>query len=76
MQGLTERVGVPCGAGTRLEAHERAADARRRRRLDDRVLPDGAGERLRRARREGVEPNGLMSMAAIPPLFARARSTD
>jgi hypothetical protein len=27
-------------------------------------------------RREGVEPNGLMSMAAIPLLFARARSTD
>src|SRR5262245_2670041 len=37
-------MGVPRGARARLEAHEGAADARRRRRFDDRILPDRAGE--------------------------------
>src|SRR5205085_8042808 len=47
MQGLTERVGVPCGSRTRLKAHPRGSDAGRCRCLDDRVLPYRSRERFR-----------------------------
>src|SRR3954468_1271840 len=48
MQGLSKRMRVPRGARARLEAHAARANARRRRRLDDRVLPRHAGERFLR----------------------------
>src|SRR5262249_21877550 len=47
VQGLAERVGVPGGPRARLEPHPCAADARRRRGFDDRVLPHRAGEGFR-----------------------------
>ena len=53
VQGLAERMGMPCGARPRFETHERAPDARRRRCLDDRVLPHRAGEIVRRRAARG-----------------------
>src|ERR1051326_1431255 len=44
VQGLPERRGVPRGARARLEAHAFAPEARRRRGLDDRILPHRPGE--------------------------------
>src|SRR5271157_1269893 len=43
MQGLAEGMSVPCGARARLETHEGPPDPRRRRRLDDGVLPYRSG---------------------------------
>src|SRR5262249_2133148 len=54
MQRLAERMGVPGGARARLEQYAVAPDPRRRRRLDDRVLPHRPGERLR-----GAAPRGF-----------------
>src|SRR5262245_21545903 len=48
VQRLAERMPVPRGARPGLERHERRADARGVRRLDDRLLPHRAGERVRR----------------------------
>src|SRR5580704_4349695 len=55
-QRLAEGMSVPMGPRPRLETHQARADARRGWRLDDRVLPDGAGERVGRppARRSGA----------------------
>jgi len=44
VEGLAKRMGVPGGAGAGLEGDQCGADARRRRRLDDRILPHGSGE--------------------------------
>ena len=44
VQRLTERMRVPGGARARLESYPGAADARRRRCLDDRILPYRSGE--------------------------------
>src|SRR5712691_7371896 len=68
VQRLAERMGVPGGAGLRLEPHEGAPDPRRRRRLDDRLLPHRAGERLRRSAARGrgaqrLDLHGCMSSA-------------
>jgi hypothetical protein len=54
---VTKRMGVPGGARARFEAHPGRAQERRRRRLDDRILPDRAGEIIRRrlARRRRAE---------------------
>src|SRR5580693_8423418 len=42
-------MGVPMGARSRLETHKARTHPRRCRRLDDRILPNYAGERLCRA---------------------------
>src|SRR6478752_5003550 len=46
VQGLPERMGMPCGARARLERHPAADDPHRSLRRDDRVLPDSPGEAL------------------------------
>src|SRR5262249_40456278 len=71
VQGLAERVGVPGGARLRLEPDDGAADARWRRCLDDRLLPDRAGERVgrttargQRAQRFDVHCGGFLERVA------------
>src|SRR3954464_9283559 len=46
VQGLTQWMGMPSRARFRLEAAPRAPDPRRRRGLDDGLLPHRAGERI------------------------------
>src|SRR4051794_11478827 len=57
VNGLAEWMGMPGGAGAGLEAHPDSAQARGLRRVDDRVLPDRAGEIVGRglARGGGAE---------------------
>src|SRR6516164_10896466 len=45
-QRLAERMRMPGGARTGLEAHQAGAHPRWRRRFDDRLLPNRAGEAL------------------------------
>src|ERR1700722_8866101 len=68
---LAERMGVPMGAGPRLEAHPAGTDARPRRGFDDRVLPNPAGERVSwpAARRRGA--TGMNVHGRCPPMATR-----
>jgi hypothetical protein len=47
MKGLSERMGMPCRAGAGIETDTHCPDAGGLRRLDDRVLPDGACKPIR-----------------------------
>src|ERR1700735_3659084 len=70
-QRLAERMGVPMGAGPRLEAHQAGTDARWRRCLDDRILPNHTGERVSwpAARRPGA--TGMNVHGRYPPMATR-----
>ena len=48
-QCLTERMGMPCGAGAWLERDAGAKNARRCRRIEQRIDADYAGEIIRRS---------------------------
>src|SRR4029077_3815446 len=67
-QSLPERMGVPMGAGAGLEAHQAGADARRRRRMDDGVLPHDTGERVRRPAARWPGATGMNVHGRCPPM--------
>src|SRR5215472_11527904 len=73
---LAERMRVPRRPRPRLEAHQSRTHTRRRRRFDDRLLPDRAGEALnwstaRRPRTAGVNVHDTVSSAMRPSRLAR-----
>src|SRR5215469_2860180 len=77
---LAERMRVPRRPRPRLEAHQSRTHTRRRRRFDDRLLPDRAGEALdwsttRRPRTAGVNVHDTVSsaMRPSPPKSIRSR---
>src|SRR5215831_16501870 len=70
VEGLAKRMGVPRRAGARLEADAPGPNARRRRRLDDRVLPHCPGEPLaghpaRRRRAQWFDVHDFSSSALV-----------
>src|SRR5262249_38611588 len=71
-QRLSERMRMPGGAGAGLEAHQARAHARRRRRLDDRLLPYGASEAVG-GRAAGWPRTAIIDIHDVVFPFALAR---
>src|SRR5579872_4292793 len=68
IERLPKRVRVPIGSRARLERDAAGPNPRRRRRFDDRILPDRAGKTLFR-RAAGRPRAGRMEVHVYPPLI-------
>jgi hypothetical protein len=74
-QRLAKRMGMPSGAGARLEGHPRSGDARGVRRLKQRVYPDRSGKIFGFSLREGCAPARMISMTNSFAVFELPIST-